>query len=244
MFKKAVDKIIANEVKKRNDELASMDLTFNQEKSLIEIKSKKLKEDFENEKNKINDNLKDWEKYSKAKQEQLEKELAEKQANIIKLANEKLDEVNQLRLKLDNETKEISRLRINAEVEQKRLWERLDILKDNLNTEQLWNKLWECAFSKSFDVTWELMKKEVTHIAEVSKQEGIELAKKQAEKEYQVKIDKYINSCMEKVNIPLIFKRKEEAYKNFLNYQRVKDEGRENYYKGQLDLIAEIYNEK
>ena len=158
--------------------------------------------------------------------------------------NLKVKELDTLKTEVENQVSELKRLRENAITEQKRLWERLDILRDNLNNEQVWIKLWECAFSKAADVTWDIYKKETLHFIEIAKKESFEQGKIEIQKIYENRISDMVKESKDVVNIPLLLKRKDESMSLFLQHQRIKDTDKESYYKGQVDLIGEVLNGK
>jgi hypothetical protein len=80
----------------------------------------------------------------------------------------KIADIDVLKSKVETELKELERIRIKSEDEQKLLWERLDILRDNLNTEDVWMKLWEMAYSKATDAVWLVLQKEMLHLADLA----------------------------------------------------------------------------
>lgn len=173
----------------------------------------------------------------------VEQEVQKRKSHIEELIQAKLNEFTALNKRLNWQIKELERTREFTEAEQKRLWERLNILRDNLNTEDVWVKLWECAYSKATDKVWEIMKKETIHLVEIAKEDGYNKAKAELEERYNQKINSAIDTNREKVNVPLLVKKKDEANQLYLTYQRVHDKDKESYYKGQIDLIREIYNE-
>ena len=157
---------------------------------------------------------------------------------------EKLAELNALNDKLNNQIKEVERTRQNAEAEQKRLWERLDILRDNLNTEQVWMKLWESAFSKAVDVIWGIFKKETLHLIDLAKIDTYAEVEKKLSTQFDKKLGDIIAKSIDIVNVPLLLKLKEEAHKQYLIFEKVKDATQMQFYLGQLKLIEEVLNEK
>jgi len=156
----------------------------------------------------------------------------------------KRQEVYVLTTELETQIKGIEKTRQKAEEEQKGLWERLDILKDNLNANGVMNRLWECAYSKAIDAVWSILKKETIHLTELANEDGQNKAKEEANKQYEKKLDDIIKKDMSLINIPLLYKLKEESRQQYLIFQRSKDNEKVQYFKGQIDLIAEILNEK
>lgn len=153
---------------------------------------------------------------------------------------QKLSELNSLNDKLNRQIQEVERVRLNAETEQKRLWERLDILKDNLNTEDVWLKLWECAYSKAVDVVWEIFKKETLRLIELAKENNQEEIEKKFQEQYEAKLQSLIKESSDIINVPLFLLKKEEANKGYLEANKRKDGAKEQFFLGQLKLIEEI----
>ncbi len=80
----------------------------------------------------------------------------------------KIADIDSLKVRAETQISELERIRVKAEEEQKLLWERLDILRDNLNTEDVWMKLWEMAYSKATDAVWLVLQKEMLHLADLA----------------------------------------------------------------------------
>lgn len=80
----------------------------------------------------------------------------------------KIADIDSLKIRTETQISELERIRVKAEEEQKLLWERLDILRDNLNTEDVWMKLWEMAYSKATDAVWLVLQKEMLHLADLA----------------------------------------------------------------------------
>lgn len=172
----------------------------------------------------------------------VELEIKEQEQVLRDALKLKTNELIELNKKLDIEISEAKRLREKSGEEQKLLWQKLDILRDNLNTEQVWTKLWECAFSKSVDVVWGIMKNETVSLVNKAREEEYERAEKHLKEIYENRYKDFISNCSKDINIPLLLKRGEEAKEEFLKYGRLKDEIRENYYKSRIDLIGEVGN--
>ncbi len=145
---------------------------------------------------------------------------------------------------LETLIKDVERVKFRAEDEQKRLWERLDILRDSLNADQIFSKLWGMAYSKAVDVVWDLFKEETKHLVTLSKQDGYNQGELSSKTSYDRKLNELIKSSTDGVNIPLLFKRRDEANEKYLVSQKSKDIPRESFYKGQIELIEEITNGK
>jgi len=165
--------------------------------------------------------------------------------NRLKLESQKnSNDLKVLVASMNTQIDETRRVREKAEEEQKRLWERLDILRDNLNTEDVWVKLWECAYSKATDKVWEIMKKETLHLVELSKDESYVKARNEFNEKLENRINELISKNSDLVNIPLMLKIRSESQNQYLLAEKTGDRERFNYNKGKVDLIAEIYNEK
>jgi len=165
--------------------------------------------------------------------------------NRLKLESQKnSNDLKVLVASMNTQIDETRRVREKAEEEQKRLWERLDILRDNLNTEDVWVKLWECAYSKATDKVWEIMKKETLHLVELSKDESYVKARNEFNEKLENRINELISKNSDLVNIPLMLKIRNESQNQYLLAEKTGDRERLNYNKGKVDLIAEIYNEK
>ena len=142
----------------------------------------------------------------------------------------------ELKLKIN----EIKQLRDEAQLEEKRLWDKLEILKDNLNSEQTWNKLWEAAFSKAIDIVWSIFKKETIHLAKLSFDDGYV----KAEEILKIKFDNQIKEIEKNIqgglNIVKIMSQYKEAKDNFLSAGRNRDANKQKFYEGQISLIEEV----
>lgn len=91
---------------------------------------------------------------------------------------------------------------------------------------------------------WDIQKEETLLLVKIAKEEGVNKGIEDTKKIYEQKIAEMIKNSADKVNLPLLLKRKDEAENLYLRHQRTKDKEKENYYKGQVDLIKEILNEK
>ena len=178
----------------------------------------------------------------KNKREWIEELHAKEEAILKELHITKLASLNELIMQLNIQIEETKRVRIKSEEEQKLLWERLDILRDNLNSEQVWLKIWEMAYSKATDKVWEIMKSETTHLIELAKKNTYNQAVENLSKIYEQKIADILKNSTEKVNVALLLDKKEEFTRNYLTCQRGKDKERENYFQGKIDLIEELLN--
>ena len=146
--------------------------------------------------------------------------------------------------KLDAVTKEVTRVRIKAEQEQENLWKKLDILRDNLNAEQIFSKLWEMAYSKAVDAVWAIFKKETLHLAENARIDGLYEGEKKAKEGYDKQLNSAIVTFQGAINAPLLFKRRQEIEEQFLVAQRSKDRETVLVTEAQLNLLKEVTNGK
>ncbi len=160
------------------------------------------------------DNLKDT---YEERQEEYASKLSSLDNLIVKVANE-IE-------KSSKETEELKKVRAKAEEEQKRLWERLDILRDNLNTEDVWIKLWESAYSKAVDSVWLILQKEMLHMVGLSEEKAYLKAKEEFDADLNKRMDYLINMGNDKDSIPFVkvmaLKKKIEDVK--LNAERIKN---------------------
>lgn len=158
----------------------------------------------------------------------------------------KLAEFSELNKKLESEIEEVKKARIKAEEEQKRLWERLDILKDNLNTEDVWVKLWECAFSKAIDFIWPVLQKETQHLVELVEKQAYIKAESEFKNEVETRMANLIKMANDKEGIPFLkiiaIKKKIEEIK--LNAERVKNMALTEKCFAELELLSNIMGEK
>jgi hypothetical protein len=179
---------------------------------------------------------------------EIEKRILAEEVKLNEEYHKKISELRFANERAELEISELKKVREKAQTEQKQLWEKLDILRDNLNSEKVWLNLWECAVVKVTDMVWDIQKKETLKLLDIVRQEGFDKGIEANKKIYESKVDALIKASVGEVNIPLLMKRKEEAYSLYLTYQRKqakdKEVGKENYYKGQVDLIGEILNEK
>lgn len=230
-------------------------------KRIDEIKKHQDGEVIEYIKNEDNKLKKIAEEYDKRKDE-LSKQLEEKCKSIMLISERDVEvlnseynkrksvyssqiaELNELTDQVKRKISELSEIRCNAELTQKQLWERLDILRDGLQTEQIWMKLWECAYSKAVDTVWSVLKKETIRLIELAKEDGYKEAEERLAKQYENKLNDIISKCENDINIPLIFKRKEKVTLDYLHAQKCKDSRMENYYLGQKEFIEEICDGK
>ena len=164
---------------------------------------------------------------------------------MIKQEENQLIERHKIKVgELDGLIKDVARVRIKAEEEQKNLWKKLDILRDNLNAEKIFTKLWEMAYSKAVDAVWAIFKKETLHLAENAKIDGEIEGERKAKAKYDNMLDSAIYRFQGTVNAPLLFKRKQEIEAKFLIAQRNRDRDTTLKTEAQLELIKEVSNGK
>jgi hypothetical protein len=165
----------------------------------------------------------------------------EKSLNYSKSEYEKKErEFLVLKENTELKIKELERVRNAAEEEQKRLWERLDILRDNLNTEDVWIKLWECAYSKAVDAVWPILQKELLHMVELAEQRVYLKAKDEFDIDLKRRIDNLISTANMKEAVPFVkisalIKRVEEVK---LNAERVKNIPQIEKCSAQLEILG------
>ena len=173
-----------------------------------------------------------------SRKHEVEERLRLEESRLWSAYQNKINELNVLNSNLQMKIEEVKRTRENAEVEQKKLWERLDILRDNLNSEQVWMKVWECAFSKATDVVWGIMKAETVKLVTMAKEDG--------RSEVEIKLKETFQARLKEIEIgvgfnkPLLVERYEKCHNLFLIAERSKDELKKQYYKAQMELIDEI----
>ena len=159
--------------------------------------------------------------------------------------SDRLDRLADVNEKLDRELEAANRMRERAAEEQKRLWERLDILRDNLNSEQVWMKVWEAAFSKAFDMVWSIHKNQTIQLMDKVREEAVEEAKKQIIDQYDLKYKYMVEQNPAIFNMDLILGKREKANSDYLTVSRMKnDPSREVYLKGRVEVLDEVINEK
>ena len=117
---------------------------------------------------------------------------------------DKLSGLGSLKLKVESELLELERVRNKAEEEQKRLWDRLDILRDNLNTEDVWIKLWECAYSKAVDSVWIILQKEMAHMVSLAEERSYVRAKAEFDDDLNKRIEGLKSLANTKIDIPAL----------------------------------------
>ena len=116
----------------------------------------------------------------------------------------KIADIDALKFKVETQVDELERIRVNAEIEQKELWKRLDILRDNLNTEDVWMKLWEMAYSKATDAVWIILQKEMLHLVELAENRAYIKAKAEFDADLKTRIDYLIKISNDKEAIPIV----------------------------------------
>ncbi len=196
-----------------------------------------------------------------------EKEMADKRkelsAEFIKVQNEfqeksnqeiqesqdklkvKLAEVNLLADTYNLQIDALKKLRDKAEEEQKRLWDRLDILRDSLSADQVWSKLWALAYSKAVDVTWPILEKEIPHLVELAEQRAYLKARQEADDEYKLRLESLIKVAgNENVSKLKILALKQEIHEKMLIANRAKSVDNENKCLGKLELIDILIGDK
>lgn len=184
--------------------------------------------------------------FSKAVDRIIEREVSKRreeiQTEIAKLDfsyKEHILSYNTLKTKVENETKELERVRVKAEEEQKRLWERLDILRDNLNTEDVWIKLWESAYSKAVDAVWPILQKEMLHMVELAEQRAYLKAKTEFDEDLSRRMEHLIKLGNEKEAVPFvkILAIKKDITDKKLVAERIKNEAQIEKYAAQLEVL-------
>ena len=150
----------------------------------------------------------------------------------------KIADIDVLKSKVETELKELERIRIKAEEEQKRLWERLDILRDNLNTEDVWIKLWEMAYSKATDAVWVILQKEMLHLVELAEQRAYLKAKQEFDIDLNQRMD-YLMKSGEGKEVPLvkILALKKDIEDKKLYAEKVKNSALSDRYVAQLEIL-------
>ncbi len=169
---------------------------------------------------------------------QEESRLRQEESRVWLAYQSKIDELNKLNTILHTKICEVKQSYEKAEEEQKRLWERLDILRDNLNSEQVWMKVWECAFSKAVTVVWGIMKDKTVELIDLAVKEKEEETKDKLTKLFHVELDVIREGGQ--INKPLLLIRREELHKAFLAAERSKDQGKMTCYKAQMEIVDEI----
>lgn len=105
-------------------------------------------------------------------------------------------------------------------------------------------KLREVSLTSAINIVWDIMKEETKHLIELEKNDAYDKAEKEAIAIYENKLNEIINKNISSINLPLLIKSRDYAKSQYLSAQKVGEPNKTNYFKGQLDLIAEIYNEK
>jgi len=177
-------------------------------------------------------------------EERIKEEALKSQIQIEQDNKEKLSQLSTLNNSLIFQIEEVKRTREKAEAEQKRLWERLNIIQDNLNTEKIYAGIYECAFSKAVDLVWDIMKNKVNDLVELARKGAYDEAEKNLTLIYEKKLQDIISKSDKDVNIPLLFKKKEIAHEGFLRADRMGNKKEKDFYEGQLNLLKEVIYEK
>lgn len=224
--KKAVDRIIAKEVSVRKSEI---DCEISAYQLKIDHETSILNSAFENR-------VKDYEVKVT--------ELKDNEIGLVKAYDTKLKDLDILKSRVEIELKELERIRIKSETEQKRLWERLDILRDNLNTEDVWIKLWEMAYSKAIDAVWIIQQKEALHLVELAEQRAYLKSKQEFEEDLNRRMDYFIqmnnvNDAIPFVKVLALKKRIEDIR---LSAERLKNATQVDKCSAQLETIGGLLN--
>ena len=149
-----------------------------------------------------------------------------------------VEKVNIQSRELNLQIQETQRIRNNAEEEQKKLWERLDILRDSFTADQIWSRLWECAYSKAIDAVWPILEKEIPHLIELAENRAYLKAKQEVDNEYKIQLEGLIKIAGgQEVPKLKILALKKEIHEKMLYANRVKNTDLESRYSAQLELI-------
>ena len=153
---------------------------------------------------------------------------------------DKLSGLGSLKLKVESELLELERVRNKAEEEQKRLWDRLDILRDNLNTEDVWIKLWECAYSKAVDSVWIILQKEMAHMVSLAEERSYVRAKAEFDDDLNKRIEGLKSLANTQTDIPVlkILALKKDIEDKMLIAERVKNVAQVSKYMAQLEILG------
>ena len=154
----------------------------------------------------------------------------------------KIADIDVLKAKVEAELKELECIRIKSEEEQKRLWERLDILRDNLNTEDVWIKLWEMAYSKAVDAVWPILQKEMLHMVELAEQRAYIKSKEEFEIDLGQRMEHLMKLGNEKEMIPFVkvLALKKDIEDKKLVAERVKNIAQIERYVAQLEILEAL----
>ena len=152
---------------------------------------------------------------------------------------DKLSGLGSLKLKVESELLELERVRNKAEEEQKRLWDRLDILRDNLNTEDVWIKLWECAYSKAVDSVWIILQKEMAHMVSLAEERSYVRAKAEFDDDLNKRIEGLKSLANTQTDIPVlrVLALKKDIEEKMLIAERVKNIAQVEKYMAQLEIL-------
>ena len=152
---------------------------------------------------------------------------------------DKLSGLGSLKLKVESELLELERVRNKAEEEQKRLWDRLDILRDNLNTEDVWIKLWECAYSKAVDSVWIILQKEMARMVSLAEERSYVRAKAEFDDDLNKRIEGLKSLANTKIDIPAlkVLALKKDIEEKMLIAERVKNIAQVEKYMAQLEIL-------
>lgn len=175
---------------------------------------------------------------------EIEEKIKEETLKIENDNKEKLSQLTSLNNSLTFQIEEVKHTREKAEAEQKRLWERLNIIQDNLNTEKIYVSIWECAFSKAVDLVWDVMESKVKDLIELARKEAYEETEKHLTLINEKRLQDIISKSKDDINVPLLFKKKEIAKEEFLKADRIGNAKDKSFYEGQLELLKEVINEK
>lgn len=178
------------------------------------------------------------EKEFSRRKEELERMLREEESSLRFIHSKKIEELNTLNSELSQKIQEVKKVRETAENEQKRLWERLDILRDNLNSEQVWMRLWESAFSKAVDVVWGLMKENTEKLIILAKEEKEKEVSEKLTSKFKQDVERIFKS--DKLNKELLSKKYDDLYEKFLEAERTKQKDKAMNYKAQMEILNEI----
>ena len=153
---------------------------------------------------------------------------------------DKLSGLGSLKLKVESELLKLERVRNKAEEEQKRLWDRLDILRDNLNTEDVWIKLWECAYSKAVDSVWIILQKEMAHMVSLAEERSYVRAKAEFDDDLNKRVEGLKSLANTKTDIPVlkILALKKDIEDKMLIAERVKNVAQVSKYMAQLEILG------
>ena len=171
---------------------------------------------------------------------EIEEKIKEEALKIEQDNKEKLSQLLTLNNSLIFQIEEVKHTREKAEAEQKRLWERLNIIQDNLNTEKIYAGIYECAFSKAVDLVWDIIKNKVKDLVELARKDAYDEAEKNLAIIYEKRLQDIISKSDKDVNIPLLFQKKEIAHEGFLKADRVGNKKEKDFYEGQLSLLREV----